>query len=548
MTVGAPGSLNVGSVCLVVATLRIGSTPVEQCLVTLDVLTGPNAGLHRVIATNGDGKAIFDFSSAVPGADQFQVTNACGCSGSPKTGTVNWTLAFNLELTPTSAANSPGQPHTVVATLTKGSTHMQGYIVTFEIISGPKMGLSLPPQTTNGSGQVSFTYTSNSSGTDIIRCRVPVQQVANQEDIVHEVLSNTVMKIWGAVSPFTLVGVNELHDDKNVDQFVKFPDVATGVGIEVGPLGGHFVDVEAIAVHPTTSQIFAADDNRLFTIDPNTGLGTLVGPIGFEDVAGLAFQPGTNVLFGVTHTGNQLLTINLSTGAGTVKFALPLAGFKCNDMAFNPSTGGCFVLTDRPTIFQFNPTTGAQLNRWNLSTSLHDMEALTWSPDGSTLYTAYDRDSDHKDIATITLLGLNNSTTQFVSATEHSGFEDIEALAFISSSIVHPLLWPMPLPNDVVAAPSPRLSWQLSQSYPNPFNPSTAVEVTSAEAGQVALVIYDPAGRLVRTLYRGDLVAGTRRFEWNGLNQTGARVRSGVYFCRLQAPGIQKSVRMVLTK
>ena len=75
----------------------------------------------------------------------------------------------------------------------------------------------------------------------------------------------------------------------------------------------------------------------------------------------------------------------------------------------------------------------------------------------------------------------------------------------------------------------------LYQNYPNPFNPSTAIAYFLPEDCRVRLSIFDTAGRLVRTLADGPAVAGTHTIGWDGRNDRGSSVGSGVYYYRLTA-------------
>jgi flagellar hook assembly protein FlgD len=58
-----------------------------------------------------------------------------------------------------------------------------------------------------------------------------------------------------------------------------------------------------------------------------------------------------------------------------------------------------------------------------------------------------------------------------------------------------------------------------------------------ASAGEVRLRIYDVAGRFVHTLVDGPVAAGEHALSWDGRGPGGARVASGIYFLRLEAPG-----------
>ncbi len=96
--------------------------------------------------------------------------------------------------------------------------------------------------------------------------------------------------------------------------------------------------------------------------------------------------------------------------------------------------------------------------------------------------------------------------------------------------------------------PTPRQT-TLSQNYPNPFNPSTSIEFTVRDRTRVSLKIYDVSGQLVRTLIEGDRAAGeVHRVTWDGRNDAGQAVSSGIYFYRLVASDFTQTRKMVLLK
>jgi hypothetical protein len=77
-------------------------------------------------------------------------------------------------------------------------------------------------------------------------------------------------------------------------------------------------------------------------------------------------------------------------------------------------------------------------------------------------------------------------------------------------------------------------SFGLLQNYPNPFNPSTAISYQLSANNDVNLSIFNMNGQLVRTLVQGRQAAGGYQVEWDGLDDSGLPVSSGVYLCRLQ--------------
>ena len=75
----------------------------------------------------------------------------------------------------------------------------------------------------------------------------------------------------------------------------------------------------------------------------------------------------------------------------------------------------------------------------------------------------------------------------------------------------------------------------LSQNYPNPFNNSTRISFELERSGDISLHIYDTSGRLVKTLAKDKYAAGVHDLHWNGTDNSGLEVPSGMYFYKLQA-------------
>ncbi|MEA1997591.1 MAG: FlgD immunoglobulin-like domain containing protein, partial [Gemmatimonadota bacterium] len=93
-------------------------------------------------------------------------------------------------------------------------------------------------------------------------------------------------------------------------------------------------------------------------------------------------------------------------------------------------------------------------------------------------------------------------------------------------------------------------AFSLAQNAPNPFNPATTISYTVPEGstGQVTLTVYDTRGRLVRTLVSESREAGAYSVFWDGTDEGGRRVASGLYFYRMRAGDFSKIRKMVLLK
>ena len=93
----------------------------------------------------------------------------------------------------------------------------------------------------------------------------------------------------------------------------------------------------------------------------------------------------------------------------------------------------------------------------------------------------------------------------------------------------------------------------LSQNYPNPFNPETWIPYQLAEPAEVTVCIYTASGTLIRMLALGHRAAGTYQHRhsaayWDGKNEMGEPVSSGVYFYTLTAGEFTATRKMVIMK
>jgi hypothetical protein len=95
--------------------------------------------------------------------------------------------------------------------------------------------------------------------------------------------------------------------------------------------------------------------------------------------------------------------------------------------------------------------------------------------------------------------------------------------------------------------PSPP-PFSLRQNYPNPFNPNTTIEFTLPRAARAELTVFDVTGTRIATIVRGAAGPGPARFQWDGTDDRGHAVPSGVYFYRLSADGRSAVRKMVLVR
>jgi flagellar hook assembly protein FlgD len=91
-------------------------------------------------------------------------------------------------------------------------------------------------------------------------------------------------------------------------------------------------------------------------------------------------------------------------------------------------------------------------------------------------------------------------------------------------------------------------TFALEQNYPNPFNPETIIKYQLPKQAAVSIKIFNILGQKVRTLVDNVQPAGTYSIRWDGANDRGARVPSGVYFYQMKSVEFVKMHKMLLVK
>ncbi|HOZ01622.1 MAG TPA: FlgD immunoglobulin-like domain containing protein, partial [Candidatus Syntrophosphaera sp.] len=85
-------------------------------------------------------------------------------------------------------------------------------------------------------------------------------------------------------------------------------------------------------------------------------------------------------------------------------------------------------------------------------------------------------------------------------------------------------------------------------NYPNPFNPSTTISLSLSKDSPVSVKIYNVKGQCVKTLLDGNAKAGIQNLVWNGTDNQGKAVTSGIYLVKLSGNGFSNSHKMTLLK
>jgi glucuronoarabinoxylan endo-1,4-beta-xylanase len=130
--------------------------------------------------------------------------------------------------------------------------------------------------------------------------------------------------------------------------------------------------------------------------------------------------------------------------------------------------------------------------------------------------------------ASITFVDNNNSANKFTALTDSSG--DYEIDINITAVKQHDIL-----PN----------KFELKQNYPNPFSSSTSIPYKLKTESDVYVAIYDILGRKIKEFNISQQSIGTHEIFWDGRNNLGEQVATGIYFYRMQADGVSSVKKMI---
>jgi hypothetical protein len=156
------------------------------------------------------------------------------------------------------------------------------------------------------------------------------------------------------------------------------------------------------------------------------------------------------------------------------------------------------------------------------------------------------------DIGTFTV-DVGSSRKVAVSFTPPSAGNYAGQLEFVSNDPVHDTLrvyvWGygelVTGISEVLGVPK---TFAVSPNYPNPFNPTTSIKYQLPQSSDVRLVIYNVLGQRVRTLLNNQIEAGYHEVVWDGLNDYGNQLGSGIYIYRFEAGDYSRVQKMIMMK
>lgn len=262
-------------------------------------------------------------------------------------------------------------------------------------------------------------------------------------------------------------------------------------------------------------------------------IGTITGISAGQTIIGMGFDLANETMYLVTtdlsNTGSELYTLDLSTAAasrvGAITNATSVLAIAVN------SAGDIFAFDDGGDNFlTVDPTTGAGTVVGPLTVASFAQDADFDAATGTLYWTFFDGGSG--SLATVDVsTGLATPVTTWSA--------DFIAFAILGES-----------PPTSVGEPGIRVPSQFSleQNYPNPFNPETVIKYQTTESSRIELAVYNLLGQKVRVLINEVKPAGSYEARWNGANDLGKVVSSGVYIYRLQSDNFERTKKMIFLR
>jgi len=358
--------------------------------------------------------------------------------------------------------------------------------------------------------------------------------------------------------------------------FTSSDDAVASKAKELGYLYGY--EIEAKAADVSTEYAIETDDNRLVSSadGPNRAIGaantSLTADFNSDGTVGLTDLSLFAWAYGNTSEYDLLFDLDASSAVGLTDLSLFASQYGNSLSSASPVAVNNGVNIDAKTNVVSNNTNG---DEFTVEVNLEGINKMS----GYQFSIAYDSkiyefvSVEHSDylntnggespiqvekveegkvtianvitdgeksvngegsIATLTFKWIGDEVTEMT--VEGIAVMDNNGKTNILENVV--LEKPIKLPND----------YALEHNYPNPFNPETTIKYALPKSSKVKMVIYNILGQKVRTLIDRDVKAGWHKVIWDGRNDHGVRVASGLYIYRIKAGNFTAQHKMVLLK
>ena len=132
--------------------------------------------------------------------------------------------------------------------------------------------------------------------------------------------------------------------------------------------------------------------------------------------------------------------------------------------------------------------------------------------------------------------------------TVRQAYLELERLGRVEASAEHLGAFALVKGHERLSTVLPSRGVAVAGVAPNPFNPRTRISFLLAETGRTTVTLYDIRGTLVRTLVKGRLDRGAHELIWDGTNDRGQTVASGVYFLAIRGAGDVATRKLVMVR
>jgi len=395
------------------------------------------------------------------------------------------------------------------------------------VLEIPALGLDIPP-----GGKVNFTakYFPQIAGPDTGEVIITSNDA---DETVKRILLTGYGVPVGAAEPGVLYAVSGPIDGGRFFTVNQITGQATVAGITGFPaLSG--VAINSVGeVYATTPE----NPSTLLKINAVTSIATAIGEMNIGFVDALAFD-GSDALYGVRRGVNSALyTIDIITAQATL---IDSTGVNCiSGIAFSPE-GVLYAATSK----ECNGAAGDELYTIDAATAAATLvDAVGFF--GSIPDIAFDLDGNLYG-----LIGADASKPNSLISIDPAtgvgtrigslGFESMSGLSFFKAE-------PTAVEDADETASVPR-TFALEQNFPNPFNPSTRIRYAISRAGRVTLKIYSLLGQQVRTLVDQEQNPDFHEVRWDGRNDSGVVMPTGIYFYQIRAGNEVATRRMLFLK
>ncbi len=297
-----------------------------------------------------------------------------------------------------------------------------------------------------------------------------------------------------------------------------------GAGSELGP--SNFEELNSLTIDPVTNVLYGispgSSETELVRVNATGGGGFTQYSLDIGLMAGISFDT-SGTLYGATRVGD-IYTIDLSDGSLSL---VTTASIQLSAIAFNPLTNQMWavprvIIGVKDKIYTIDLTTGEAtlVGQTEFGLLTNDLAF----DENEILYGVIGGANEGGQLITI------NTTDGSGSLVGDIGFQNVIGLAYtITGKVnsVNPDKDKNFLPQE----------FALSQNYPNPFNPSTSIKFSVPVDTKVTLTIYNLLGQVVTTLVNEEVSAGHYSTVWNGADDNGFQVSSGVYLYEMKANG-----------